>query len=132
MIAIQGYQRSGTAMLLKFRLEMDVMIDQDPETAVIELARRHYKSEGGITVPGRRGKPTRVSAERFIEGTDQALLELLGHHSLLREAGIEVERLSCRAITSSTEMNHHFRPSHGVYRQVATSHRSVPKVSLRW
>jgi hypothetical protein len=102
-IAIQGYQRSGTAMLLKFRLEMDVMIDQDAETALIELARQHYESEGGVTVPGRRGRPTRVPAEKFIEGTDQALLELLEHQSLLREAGIEVERMSCRPIESLPE-----------------------------
>ena len=85
-------------MLLKFRLEMDVIIDQDSETAVIELARQHYESEGGVTVPGRYGKPTPVLAVEFIEGTDQALLELLGHQSLLQEAGVEVERLSCRPI----------------------------------
>jgi hypothetical protein len=33
-------------MLLKFRLEMDVIIDQDSETAVIELARQHYRPRG--------------------------------------------------------------------------------------
>lgn len=90
-------------MLLKFRLEMDVIIDQDSETAVIELARQHYESEGGATVPGRHGRPTPVPAEKFIEGTDQALLELLGHQSLLEEAGIEVERLSCRPLESLSE-----------------------------
>ena len=90
-------------MLLKFRLEMDVMIDQDAETAVIELARQHYESEGGVTVPGRHGRPTPVPAAKFIEGTDQALLELLGHHPLLQQAGVEVERLSCRPIESLPE-----------------------------
>jgi hypothetical protein len=33
-------------MLLKFRLEMDVILDQDTEIAVIELARQHYRREG--------------------------------------------------------------------------------------
>lgn len=89
-------------MLLKFRLEMDVVIDQDSEAAVIELARRLYTLEGGVTAPGRHGRPTRVPAEKFIEGTDQALLELL-HHSLLGEAGIEIERLSCRPVESLPE-----------------------------
>ncbi len=87
-------------MLLKFRLEMDVIIDQDSETAVIELARQHYRGEAGVTAPGRHGRPTRVPAEKFIEGTDQALLELLEHRSLLRDAGIEIERLSCRPMES--------------------------------
>jgi len=90
-------------MLLKFRLEMDVIIDQDSETAVIELARQHYRRDGGVTALGRHGSPTRVPAEKFIEGTDQALLELLEHHPLLPEAGVEIERLSCRPVASLPE-----------------------------
>src|SRR6266849_2906464 len=90
-------------MLLKFRLAMDVIIDQESETPVIELARQHYSREGGVTAPSRHGRPTRVQAEKFIEGTDQALLELLEHHLLLREAGIEIERLSCRLMESLPE-----------------------------
>jgi hypothetical protein len=91
-------------MRLKFRLEMDVIIDQESESAVIELARQQYESEGGVTVPGRRGRPTPVPAAKFIEGLDQALLELLGHQPLLEEAGIEVQRLSCRSIESLPEI----------------------------
>src|SRR5260370_4599342 len=90
-------------MLLKFRLEMDVIIDQDSETAVIELARQHYRREGGVTAPGRHGRPNRVKAEKFIDGIDQALLELLERHPLLPEAGIEIERLSCRPLASLPE-----------------------------
>jgi len=90
-------------MLLKFRLEMDVIINQDSAAAVIELARQHYENEGGVTVPDRHGTPTPVLAAKFIEGTDQALLELLGHQALLQEAGIEVERLPCRPIESLPE-----------------------------
>jgi len=50
-------------MLLKFRLEMDVIIDEGSETAAIELARQHYRRDGGITVPGRGGRPNRVKEE---------------------------------------------------------------------
>src|SRR5688572_29028582 len=70
-MAIQRYLRSGTPMLLKFRLEMDVIIDQNSETAVIELARRHYRREGEVTAPSRHGRPHRVKAEKFIDGIDQ-------------------------------------------------------------
>src|SRR5437016_2286271 len=87
-------------MLLKFRLEMDVIIDQNSETAVIELARQHYQREGGVTAPNRHGEQRRIPAEKFIEGIDQALLELLEHHPLLPEAGIEIERFSCRPMAS--------------------------------
>jgi len=90
-------------MLLKFRLEMDVIIDQDSETAVIELARQHYRREGGVTSRGRHGRPTRVPAEKFIEGLDQALLQLLEHHPSLPEAGVEIEHLSCRPMASLPE-----------------------------
>jgi hypothetical protein len=41
-----------------------------------------------------------VPAAKFIESTDQALLELMGHQSLLREAGVEIERLSCKPMES--------------------------------
>jgi hypothetical protein len=71
-------------MLLKFRLEMDVIIDQDSETAAIELARQHYRLEGGVTAPDHHGRPNRIPAERFIETTDQALLELLERRDALR------------------------------------------------
>jgi hypothetical protein len=91
-------------MLLKFRLEMDVIIDQDSETAVIELARQHHQREGGVTAPDRHGKQRRVPAEKFIDGIDQALLELLEHRPLLPEAGIEIERLSCRPMASLPEI----------------------------
>ena len=90
-------------MLLKFRLEMDVIIDQDSETAVIELARQHHQREGGVTAPDRHGKQRQVPAEQFVEGIDQALLELLGQHRLLLEAGIEIERLSCRPMAPLPE-----------------------------
>ncbi len=90
-------------MLLKFRLEMDLIIDQDSETAVIELARQHYRREGRVTAPDRHEKQRRVPAEKFIEGIDQALLELLEHHPLLPEAGIEIEHLSCRPMASLPE-----------------------------
>jgi len=47
-------------MLLKFRLEMDVIIDQNSETSVIELAREQYRREGEVTAPGRHGRPNRI------------------------------------------------------------------------
>src|SRR5258708_1627251 len=76
---------------------------QVQETAVIELARQHYRREGGVTAPGRHGRPTRVPAEKFIEGIDQALLQLLEHHPSLPEAGVEIEHLSCRPMASLPE-----------------------------
>ena len=87
-------------MLLKFRLEMDVIIDENSETAVIELARQHYRREGEVTARGRHGRPNRVKAEKFIDGVDQALLELLERNPLLPEAGVQIERLSCRPMES--------------------------------
>ena len=55
-------------MLLKFRLDMDVIIDQNSKTAVIESARQHYRREGEVIAPGRDGRLNRVKAEKFIDG----------------------------------------------------------------
>ncbi len=65
-------------MLLKFSIEMDVIIDPDSETAVTELARQQYRREEGVTAPDHHGRPNLILAEKFIETTDLALLELLG------------------------------------------------------
>src|SRR6266852_1165650 len=91
-------------MPLKFRLEFDVVLDEAAKAKAIELARNRYTRSGGASGLDDR-EPTRIpSAEEFIEGIEQALMELLEHNPLLLEAGVEVERLGCESEVAPAEV----------------------------
>jgi hypothetical protein len=89
-------------MALKFKLELDFVIGRDSETRAIEVARQHC-ARPGVTTLDRSGQPQSVPVEEFLEGTEQALLELLEHHPLLGEAGVGIERMSCRSVGACPE-----------------------------
>ncbi len=77
----------------RFTLQLDVVLDGKSEPELLEFARRVYTEQGGAVLNS--DGTDRVSAEEFIDGTEQALLELLECNPLLNVAGLEVERLSC-------------------------------------
>ena len=70
----------------KFRLELVVTVDKDGEAKAIESARQHYMRGGRQARRGDRGSPELVPADEFIDGTEQALMELLELNPLLSEA----------------------------------------------
>jgi hypothetical protein len=101
--AIQVYEGTGTkSMPSKFRLELVVTLDKDGEAKAIESARQHYLRGGRAARSDDRGIPQLVPANEFIEGTEQALMELLELNPLLSEANVEITSLSCRSIEPST------------------------------
>ena len=61
----------------KFRLEMVVTLDKNSEAKVIESARQHYMRGGRAARRDDRDGPQMVPANEFIDGTEQALMELL-------------------------------------------------------
>jgi len=86
----------------KFRLEMVVTLDKNSEAKVIESARQHYMRGGRAARRDDRDGPQMVPANEFIDGTEQALMELLELNPLLSEANVEITNLSCRSIEPST------------------------------
>jgi hypothetical protein len=87
----------------KFRLKLDVILDDDAEAKVIESARRHYVRGGGVTRLDHRGAAQLLPANDFIEGTEQALMELLECNPLLSEAKVEITGVSCRSMGPSAD-----------------------------
>ncbi|HYL11805.1 MAG TPA: hypothetical protein VEV41_02150 [Terriglobales bacterium] len=86
----------------KFRLELVVTLDKDGEAKAIESARQHYIRGGRAAHRDDGGGPQLVPANEFIDGTEQALMELLELNPLLSEANVEITSLSCRSIEPST------------------------------
>jgi hypothetical protein len=72
---------------------------------------------GGTTALDGQGQPQPVPVEEFIEGTDDALLELMEHNPLLAEAGAVIERVCCKSVDrgpdraqSATDACHDSKP----------------------
>ena len=86
----------------KFRLELVVTLDKDGEAKAIESARQHYMRGGRAARRDDGGGPQLVPENEFIDGTEQALMELLELNPLLSEANVEVTSLSCRSIEPPT------------------------------
>jgi hypothetical protein len=82
-------------MRSKFKLEIDVVMDTDAAPRVIEVARQCYLGAGATTVDN-QGTARAIPAEEFIDGIEDALMELLERNPLLVNANVEVEGVLCR------------------------------------
>ena len=87
-------------MRSKFKLEIDVVLDTDAAPTVIEVARHCYAGARATTVD-KQGAPRTIPAEEFIDGIEDALMELLERDPLLINANVEVEGVSCRTDAAS-------------------------------
>jgi hypothetical protein len=84
-----------------FKLEIDVVLDTNAAPRVIEVARQCYAGAIATSVDG-RGVTRTVPAEEFIDGIDDALMELVERNPLLANTRIEVERISCSTDAASS------------------------------
>jgi hypothetical protein len=82
----------------RFKLEVEVVLDADSEAGAIELARQCYGRGPGSMVDSRQGQLSARPPGGFIEGIDDALIELLERNPLLSQAGAQVERISCASV----------------------------------
>ena len=87
-------------MRSKFKLEIDVVLDTDAAPSVIEVARLCYAGARATTVD-KQGATRTIPAEEFIDGIEDALMELLKRNPLLANANVEVEGVSCRTDSES-------------------------------
>jgi hypothetical protein len=86
------------AMPIRYKLELEVVLEAEDQAKLIDLARRQWASEDGSTDRNGRGGRCRITAGELIDGTEPALLVLLAGNSLLPEVGVVVERISCASV----------------------------------
>jgi hypothetical protein len=78
-----------------YKIEIDLFLDENMVAPVLERARKVYRATGGaIQENGRRD--VIVSAEGFIEGPDDALLELLDESVRTGLPEVELCALRCK------------------------------------
>ncbi|MEP7366320.1 MAG: hypothetical protein ABI972_23930 [Acidobacteriota bacterium] len=80
----------------KFRLELDIVIDGNAAVSVIEAARQCHMAEGTITTVDKSGCESTRRAEAFIDGIEDALMELVERNPLLANERVEIQRVACK------------------------------------
>ena len=82
-------------MAFKYRLEIEVVVGEENSARPIEVARTAYNAHGGVSALV-DGEERAIPADRFITCTEQALMELVEGNPLFEQAGINIDRVSCR------------------------------------
>jgi len=88
-------------MRSKFRLVLDVVLDTDMVSNVIQTARQHYEAEGSVNTVGENGTTRTLAADEFIDEIEDALIELAQGNPLLTNANVEIERVECRSASAA-------------------------------
>src|SRR3954447_10736255 len=81
-------------MTKTYKLELEIVLDEEEKKSVIELARRLYAANPGSTEDD-NGVVREISAEEFIDGTSRALMTIAEENPLLEELDVQVSELSC-------------------------------------
>jgi len=81
-------------MYSKYTLELEIVVDRGAEERVIQTARRVYSEHGPVKERSDEAE-RQISAEEFIDGLQDALLELVEYNPNLRDAGVEIRALRC-------------------------------------
>jgi len=88
-------------MTAKYRIEIELSLDELAATKAIELARDIYRQRGGARTM-EDGVEREVSADEFIDSAEQALLELV-EGCIPRIGGIEIGHQNCRLVPSEVD-----------------------------
>jgi hypothetical protein len=83
-------------MRSKFRLELDVVVDDEAVPAVIEAARLHYSSGSAVPTEDEPASAMALSPDKFIRRIEDALMELCEPAN----ANVEVERVACKSVAA--------------------------------
>jgi hypothetical protein len=79
---------------MKYKLEIEVLVEQKDEQRTIEFARECFRKHGGARelISSKRGREEMrsIQPEEFIDDVESALLELLEENPLLKQARVEV------------------------------------------
>jgi hypothetical protein len=81
-------------MAKTFKLEIEFILDQEEESAVVSGAREIYEREGRATSVD-EGMPREIPAKEFIPDATSALIELVLRNPLLRQFDVDTHRVSC-------------------------------------
>ena len=94
-------------MTAKYRIEIELLLDESAATKAMELARDVYRQRGGARTV-ENDVERAMSPDEFIESAEEALLELV-EGNLLRLPGIAIGHGNCRQLLPEVEAAGHNR-----------------------
>ncbi|MEO8053432.1 MAG: hypothetical protein ABI833_23780 [Acidobacteriota bacterium] len=87
-------------MATRYRIEIDVLLEDSMKATLIRSARHHYSANGGAhRMDGE--KDVMIPAEEFVEDTEDALLELLEVAFRSALPNIEPDAFRCRTVLAT-------------------------------
>ena len=86
-------------MTAKYRIEIELLLNQPAATRAIALAKDIYRHRGGARTL-QSGIEQEMSADEFVDDIEQALLELV-EGNLLRLPGIVIGHQNCRQLAET-------------------------------
>jgi hypothetical protein len=94
-------------MTAKYRIEIELSLDESAAARAMELARDVCRQRGGARTL-ENGVEREMSADEFIEDTEQALLELV-EGNLLQLPGIVIGHENCGQLLPEVEASRYSR-----------------------
>jgi hypothetical protein len=84
-------------MRKRYKLEVEVALDDAEEHQAIQVAREHYRDAGAAEAPvdDRAKRWRKIPAKESVPDAAAAIMELIDANHLLEKAGIEVVGVSC-------------------------------------
>jgi hypothetical protein len=78
-------------MTKTYTMELEIVLAEEQQKRVVELARRLYAANPGSTEDD-NGVVREISAEEFIDGTSRALMTVAEENPLWEELNVQVRR----------------------------------------
>ena len=94
-------------MSTRYRIEIELTVATDAETTLVEQARLLCVSQGNFAAVDQNGQPG-ITSDEFIDGPEQALLELLDSNCLFGSEGIGVTKMACGRVSDEPDELHRF------------------------
>ncbi len=85
-----------------FTISIKLLLHGEAVTKAIERARQLYVLGGRVKIRDENGERESTEDE-FIDGPEQALLELLERNELFGQAGVEVFKLTCGRVEAEAD-----------------------------
>jgi hypothetical protein len=84
-------------MTKKYKLEVEVVLEEADENQAIQIARERYREVGTAEAPvdRRRQRWRKVAPEEWVQDATAAIMELIDANHLFEKAGIKVVAVSC-------------------------------------
>ena len=89
-------------MSTRYRIEIELTLGKDAETSVVEQGREVCASYGDFVAVDQGGR-RQIPHDEFIDGPEQALLELLDRNQLFGQIGIEIVKMACSRVNGEPE-----------------------------